>query len=745
MLALALLAGGIRVHVFGLGRPDQNRLLSYKLSKNLEGFIYRAPWNKEGRLLFVSAGLKVIVDVSGLEAEEQKKLGRGEFVRLERYYIYQCSEPTNPGVFNYRRYLLSRGVEYMLTLFTDGYTLTGPSAKDLFPGVFSLPGARARHYIRRVLEKEVGGSGGELVLAVMTGDTGTLDEDVKERFRSGGLSHLMAVSGMHVTFVLLPLKYLGKNRKLDQKKRNLLLIAPLTAFMGLADFSCSVVRGGIGAMFRALSSAFGRPYDAQNALLLSAALQLFINPYVLFNSGFLLSYGAVLSIMLIEPNLDRMLSKGPREKHGVKQLRLSDRSALRSGLAVNIGLPPLMIYMFGSISPVGLIATLYASLPAAAVCVCGYALALCELLRGIYILRPTAFLLKNGLRAFAWLMDRIAWLGGKLPPPLGRTELPSFSIIILLLCYLGMFLVFMPKDRGIGLKLKNAGAGVLRSKAGKTAAALCAVLAVTAGGYAYAVRPELEALVIDVGQGSSMLVKADGYTGLIDTGDGGTDVSSVVKAAGVARLDFVVLTHGHLDHAGGFQNVLETFPPGMLYVSSDSSGSLLKAEYAALDANWKVTAVETGDTVKLGKVLMEFMCAEQFFGGRTDADENNASLCVRFSSGCGSLIVTGDLQKEGEEALAAAGAFKETDVLIVPHHGSASGSGEKMLSIIKPGYAIISVGAKNTYGHPSKDALSRLEAAGAVIVRTDTGGGIKISIGRISLLRRKIVSIRQTV
>ena len=220
---------------------------------------------------------------------------------------------------------------------------------------------------------------------------------------------------------------------------------------------------------------------------------------------------------------------------------------------------------------------------------------------------------------------------------------------------------------------------------------------------------------------------------------------SVVKAVGVARLDFVVLTHGHLDHAGGFQNVLETFPPGMLYVSSDSSGSLLKAEYAALDANWKVTAVETGDTVKLGKVLMEFMCAEQFFGGRTDADENNASLCVRFSSGCGSLIVTGDLQKEGEEALAAAGAFKETDVLIVPHHGSASGSGEKMLSIIKPGYAIISVGAKNTYGHPSKDALSRLEAAGAVIVRTDTGGGIKISIGRISLLRRKIVSIRQTV
>jgi len=745
LVLAAVLIGGFRVHLLGLGRADQAKLVSYKISKNLEGFIYRAPWNKEGKLLFVSGSMKVLVDAAQLEAEEQEKLGRGEFVRLEKYYIYHCSEPTNPGVFNYRRYLLSRGVEYMLRLFPDGYTVTAPSSKNLFPGVFSWPGARARSYIRQVLEQGIGGTQGELVLAVMTGDTGTLDENVQERFRAGGLSHLMAVSGMHVTFVLLPFRMLGKNRKLDFKKRNLLLLAPVTAFMGLADFSSSVVRGGIGAVFRMIAAATARPYDARSALCVSAALQILLNPYVIFNSGFLLSYGAVISLLFIEPNLSRMLKKEPKEKHGVKRIRPVDLSALRAGLSVNLGVMPLMAYMFGSISPIGLIATLYASVLAAAVCVCGYAFSLCQLLRGIYILRPAAFLLKNGLRAFAWLMDRIAWLGEKLPAPLGRIKIPAFSIWILVLIYLVIFLIFVPKTEGIGLKIKTCWLGAVRSKAGKAAIACIGAAVLAAGGYTYAVRPEIEALVIDVGQGSAMLVKADGYTGLIDTGDGDTDVSRVAEAAGVAKLDFLVLTHGHLDHTGGLQSVLEAFPPGMLYISSDTSGALLKAEYAALDANWRVTAVETGDRVRLGDVQMEFLCADKFFGGRTDADENNASLCVRFSCGYGSLIVTGDLQQEGEEALCEAGAFKETDVLIVPHHGSASGSGEKMLSIMKPGYAIISVGVKNTYGHPSNDALSRLEAAGARIFRTDTGGGIRIRIGKTSLLRRNTVNIRQTV
>ncbi|MBO7407172.1 MAG: MBL fold metallo-hydrolase, partial [Clostridia bacterium] len=204
-------------------------------------------------------------------------------------------------------------------------------------------------------------------------------------------------------------------------------------------------------------------------------------------------------------------------------------------------------------------------------------------------------------------------------------------------------------------------------------------------------------------------------------------------------------THGHTDHAGGLEGVLEEFSPGKVYVSADTSPSLSAAVREALNAGWEVVEANDGDLVKLGRVSMRFAAAERFFGGASDSDENNASLCVTYSCAWGSLTVAGDLQTEGEEALAAAGRFSDIDVLIAPHHGSASGSGTKMLSLTRPEYAIISVGLKNSYGHPSKEALERLEAAGARVYRTDTGGGTRIIIGRPRLYRRERVTIWQTL
>ena len=180
-------------------------------------------------------------------------------------------------------------------------------------------------------------------------------------------------------------------------------------------------------------------------------------------------------------------------------------------------------------------------------------------------------------------------------------------------------------------------------------------------------------------------------------------------------------------------------------MSADTSPSLSAAVREALNAGWEVVRANDGDVVELGRVTMRFSVSDRFFGGRSDGDENNASLCVSYSCAYGSLTVTGDLQSEGEEALADAGRFSDIDVLIAPHHGSASGSGTKMLSLTRPEYAIISVGQKNSYGHPSKETLERLEAAGARVYRTDTGGGTRITIGKPRLYRRERIVIWQTL
>ena len=420
-------------------------------------------------------------------------------------------------------------------------------------------------------------------------------------------------------------------------------------------------------------------------------------------------------------------------------------SALAAGISVNIALIPMSAYLFGSFSPVGLITTLYASPLAAAMCIGGYAFFICGLMDFLFVFRPLKWFMKYALKFICRLISLIAGLGNALPAPIGRVTVPRPPLAVIIVVYAVMILLLTPvRSYAVSAFLR-----IKERVKSRTAYKIAAVLA--AAGIAVCIcdavitMPVIEALVIDVGQGSAMLVRAGGYAGLVDTGDGKTDIAEVVRAQGVNKLDFVVLSHGHNDHTGGFETVLSEFGPATLFVSSDTSASLIKAEKDAVNAGWTVIFAESGDYVKLGSVSMSFIAADSFFGGRSDADENNASLCVVFSCVYGSLIAAGDLQKEGEEALSEKGAFPDIDILIAPHHGSASGSGSKMLSLTSPEYAIISVGRKNSYGHPSAEAIARLDGAGAEVFRTDSGGGISFVIRRRGLFGRKKVRVWQTL
>ncbi len=746
LLLIAVLTGGFRVHLLGLGKQDPELLASLKRKGALCGFIYKAPWNKEDRLVLANSKFKALLDISELDEDTAARLCRGEFAELTHYYIYEADGPRNPGVFDYRRYLLSRGVKYCIKVFKDGVRFSGIAPENAFPGILHFAGARIRGDIGRMLTRELGEDAGVLAGAVMTGETGALDEDLKASFRNGGVSHLMAVSGMHVLFVLLPVRVLSRNRRTGFTARQLLLIPPLLAFMMIADFSSSVVRATVSALFAAVSAALGRPGDRLNALCLSAAIQLFVNPYVLFGSGFIMSYISVLALIFVAPRVAALFSRiRYRERPGVKNARLADHGALAAGIAVNLCLLPASARMFGSISPVGLITTLYASPLAAALCTGGYGLWLLEKLDYLYILRPAAWLLKYFLKGVCLLMTGIAGLGSRIPPPFGHFAVRRPSMAALALLYCLILICFTGAVAKVKAIVRTLAEKLRTRRIYRAAAALTATAAVLTAVYVYRGRPLIDALVIDVGQGSSMLVRADGYCGLVDVGSGKTDVARVVRAGGIERLDYIVLTHGHTDHAGGLEGVLEEFSPGRVYVSADTSPSLSAAVREALNAGWEVVRANDGDVVELGRVTMRFSVSDRFFGGRSDGDENNASLCVSYSCAYGSLTVTGDLQSEGEEALADAGRFSDIDVLIAPHHGSASGSGTKMLSLTRPEYAIISVGQKNSYGHPSKETLERLEAAGARVYRTDTGGGTRITIGKPRLYRRERIVIWQTL
>ena len=227
LLLSAIALGGFRVHFTGLGQMDQAKLSGLKRSGSLSGFIYRSTWNGEEKMVFVNSGFKALADVSGLEPEQLSEIEAGAFVNVTHYYVFEAEPPRNPGVFNYRRYLLSRGVTYCLKIFSDGIEKAPLTRDNVFPGIFHLPGAFVRYHTGRILRNCLGEGPAEVVGAIMTGDTGSLDGEVKNVFRTGGISHLMAVSGMHVTFILLPFRALVKNRKTGFRLRQILLIFPL--------------------------------------------------------------------------------------------------------------------------------------------------------------------------------------------------------------------------------------------------------------------------------------------------------------------------------------------------------------------------------------------------------------------------------------------------------------------------------------------------------------------------------------
>ncbi|MBR5280572.1 MAG: ComEC/Rec2 family competence protein, partial [Clostridia bacterium] len=456
--------------------------------------------------------------------------------------------------------------------------------------------------------------------------------------------------------------------------------------------------------------ALERPPDPINMLTLSAALQMLYNPYVLINSSFLMSYGAACGIYWIAPVLAKMM---PRLK------------MLVAGISVQVLLTPLMLYLFGTVSLCGMFLTLLASVPAGVLCGGGYLFALLSFLpSGTIVCQWIAYLLHALSKFLLWL----AMVGARLPAPIGQIRIAGFALWFVVFFYaLILFLFLLPKW------WKRIYAGAMGT---------LVVLSL----FSYFTTPLLRVLVIDVGQGNAALVRADGYVGLVDTGDGSIDLTEVLYAQSVTSLDFLILTHGHSDHIGGLSSVLDTFSPKVIYMSENQENGLMDVRRLAEKDGIFVCPVSNYAQVQLGSVVATFIVAEEFFHKQGESAENNASLNVHFDSSYGSILLCGDLETEGEKALRASfSRLSNTDILLVPHHGSKNGCTENLLSNILPEYAIISVGLQNAYGHPAQETIARLEDYGIQVYRTDTGGGISITVGAGNWFRKRGIEICQTL
>lgn len=609
---------------------------------------------------------------------------------------------TNPGQFAYDDYLRHKGVWGLFR--ADDWLAEGMSVRN--PMVMAA--WRVHQRMLAVVRRTVSYPYSELLMSLVVGDwMAELPQDWSDRFRRTGLTHLLVVSGSQVSLVSgIVLRILGLCRL--RKWVQYLLLTLCNVFFYL-------ITGGGASIFRSVAmtqvaSALGmaqRSYQPLHVMAISGMLMLWINPLYAFDVGFWLSFAATFSLMYGVP---RVVSVFPaRWPEWVREL-------LATAVAPFLMTLPLTWWCFATLSPVSLLSNLAVVNGIELLVILG---AVAGVLGMVWV--PLAAVINSGtewvLRALMWVVaqfDRLTYGVVSASPP---------SIWMVVACYVGVIVALEYGSRYPRRFWIGAGVGCVFGLAVWGIPALF---------------PErmMTVTFLDVGQGDAAVVESPtGRVMLIDAGNRRVDfvsgkvnddkgrlvVAPFLRVRGISKLDVVMASHFHMDHIGGMPYVMGQFPVG---VALDNGG--WEREYAAMVGTKRIArrTVQAGDGFSLDRfVSVKVLYPE--LAQRDSGNENNNSVVVKVSMGEMDFLFAGDLEAEGEADVVARSAERlAAEVLKVGHHGSRTSSGEEFLAAVRPQVAVVSVGAKNKFRHPSPQVVQRLGEHGIQVYRTDQHGAV---------------------
>lgn len=565
--------------------------------------------------------------------------------------------------------------------------------------------ARAARAMQDHVAELFDGDEAAFLSAILTGDTSGLSEEARSDLSEAGLSHILAVSGMHCGFLMtLILLVTGRHR------RRLLaaLALPILVFYTiLTGASPSVVRACIMVLFVLAAPLFQRDSDPPTTLSAALFLILLANPFAAASISLQLSFGAMAGLLWLTPRIQDLLL-GEKSRGRVYRLLASSLSATVGAMVFTV---PLCAVYFGSLVLISPVSNLLCLTASSAVFMLGL----------LAVLASFLWLPLGAVIGFlpALLTKYILWTSGVL------ASLP-YHAVYLTNPYLKYWLVFL-----YGL---FAAAYFLRPRARRkyaVATVLAAMsLAVTVWlGAPHYTRSGLDAYVLDVGQGESVLLSSGGQFALVDCGsrnswyDAGGIAADHLATMGCGTLDYLILTHYDYDHVSGVTELLARTRVGTLLLPdvADDAGMRLQVELAARDHGADIRYVRTETALPLGRSSLTIYPPGDVKG------DNEQCLAILCTYGDYDLLITGDMNMAAERQLIAEHGLPDIEALVVGHHGSKSSTSEELLEAVTPEVGIISVG-DNSYGHPTEDALRRLVLADVDICRTDKQGTVHLSV-----------------
>lgn len=636
----------------------------------------------------------------------------------------------NPGQFDAEAYYKNEGYTGIL----DAKDIRLVKEEESFSPDIYLH--RLNLAISEKYKKILGDKNAGSLSAMVLGDKRGLDEEIKELYQENSISHLLSISGLHISLlggaVFLFLRRLKVSFSFPLITSSIILII-YGAFTG---FSVSTSRAVVMMSVLFISFVIGKSYDLPSGLALAALILIVMNHRVIYQSGFLLSFFAVIGIFYIMPELLYIFKVDIYHKKGIiKGLHLLLASII-SSISVLLATLPIVLNNFYEVSLTGILLNIIVIPLMSLVVITGLLggfVALVSETVGSFILGITHYIL-NLYTLFCRLGDRLTFLRLIIGKP-DKWQIVLYYLLLVILFY---FLALKRRENKLRSLKNNLPEGYNTSKR-----IVVTGLMTFTSFLIIAYKPrEFSINMLDIGQGDCFVVN-DGNNDIYISDCGSTTVQNVgktrllpfLKSKGWGKVDTIFISHMDKDHVNGVNDLLKCaeITIGRIIISASyKSDKLNCAELEELKElakmrDIKLFYMKKGDEI-VGKDI-SFRCI--YPTGEEDIkDQNEASIVMRMDYKGLSMLFTGDIAGSTEEKIIE-GSDKDIldcDILKVCHHGSKNSSTDDFLKKVDPKLYLISCGLMNRYGHPHRDALSRMTEEGGRILRTDHMGGTQIKL-----------------
>lgn len=635
---------------------------------------------------------KILINIKMSQDIPSIKYGDSLYIEGE---FKQPEEARNYKGYNYKQYLKTKKI--IETVELEKVKILKSSNGSFIHNI--------QKYIRDTINGTLTDEEGNLLLAILLGDKDKLSEDIQESFKTSNLSHMLAVSGAHVSYIILGLTYVLQNSIIGKKNGKIVCIIFLLAFMAITNFTPSVTRACIMAILTLFSSIIYRKSDVYTNISVAALITLIFNPYSLLDLGFQLSYGGTIGIIIF-------IKRIQEKKSNSKVINYIKQMALVS-IYANIIIIPIMMYHFNTVSFTFIISNIMASPILGIIVITGFLFIIASI-----TVKPLTRLIAIFIKPILSILIKISQICSKLP----------FSNILVVTPYMFNVISYYAIILYCIKSKKNNKCKII----------ICLLIVLILINFIIYIFPQkLRIFFIDVGQGdSTLIITPDKKTVLID--GGGSDSFDVGEKVllpylldrRILKIDYVLISHFDTDHCGGILTIMEKVKVKNIIISEQAEHSENYERFKKLMIHKKIRLIEVkkGDKIKIGR-YSEFKILFPTSRLLSENPLNNNSIVAQFNYNNFKMLFTGDIEKLAEQQiLKAEKAEIRADILKVAHHGSKTSSIPEFIKAVKPKIALIGVGKNNTFGHPNQQTIKNLENIKCRIYRTDLQGEIIIKI-----------------